>query len=274
MFSLFDRRSYLFVDESGEPGTASPDDKHGQYLCLVGVAIRHGDYVSHVKPGFEELKSRHFPRHASIPVTLHRSDIVRRKGPFAVLSDPARAEAFDADLLALYRDLPYAVIGVVIDKIAHDRHARRFHDDAYNWALALLLERYCGRLKIERRRGMIVIESRAKHLDRQLQRGYDRVYERGTTHQRHPASFFQEFLQSKSIQFRQKSPAVAGLELADGLVKTAKAAILADHGKTPRISSTFGCAVERALEGKWNRWVARNRVDGYGKVFFTLPDMK
>jgi hypothetical protein len=264
-------RSILFVDESGHAGTGAPNDQHGRYLCLVGCAIHRQPYWAEVAAAFQGLKYRHFPGREPASFVLHRSDILRRSGLFEALKDSAKASAFDADLLGLYRDLPYALIGVVIDKIAYEAYATRFEGDAYHWALALLLERYCGLLRVERRIGGVICEARGPHPDRMLLEAYQSIYERGTTHHRHPASFFQDVLQSKSIRFLPKLPAVAGLELADGLAKAAKLAILSDRNIIERVEAPFAVAVETAIAPKWNRRWATRQVRGYGKIFFTIP---
>jgi uncharacterized protein DUF3800 len=263
-------RSYLFVDESGEPGCGAPGDRYRQYLCLTGCAICHDPYVTQVKKALDALKGRHFSQHPTKPVALHRADVLRREGPFSCLSDPACAAAFDADLLSCYANLPYTLITVVIDKIAHDYDPKRFLGDAYHWALALMLERYCKLLTLDNRIGRVVCEARGKRPDQLLQKAYDRIYQSGTTHVRHPASFFQRTLASRKISFRQKYPPVAGLEVADGLAKAAKMITLADNGRAPRPTTPFAVALEAAIEPKWNRRRLNGQVAGYGKVFFTL----
>ena len=163
------------------------------------------------------------------------------------------------------------LVGVVVDKLAHARHPRRFYDNSYHWALAMLLERYCGLLRVSQRAGRVICEARGKGPDRLLQRAYQQILQRGTPHYRHPAAFFAEVLTSKEIRFLPKIPPVAGLEIADGLVRTVKLEILAENAGSDPVSQPFQAAIEGAIGTKWNRRWGTGRVRGYGKAFFTLP---
>jgi hypothetical protein len=265
------RRSYLFIDESGVAGVGSPQDWHGQYLGLLGCAVRSEDYWRTVAPAMAALKQRHFPEHDPSQVVLHRADIVGKRGVFGVLKDARRREAFDADLLKLYDELPYALIGIVVDKIAHARNPERFYSDPYHWALAMMLERYGGLLGVSRRVGQVICEARGPYPDRLLQRAYEQVLDKGTPHIRHPPEFFTAVLSSGHMRFMPKVPAVAGLEIADGLVRTAKLEILAENARCEPVEHPFQAAIEGVIGKKWNRRWGTGEVAGYGKAFFTLP---
>jgi hypothetical protein len=104
-----------------------------------------------------------------------------------------------------------------------------------------------------------------------LQAAYDQVLERGTPHHRHPAAFFRDVLSSTKIRFLPKLPAVAGLEIADCLVRAAKLEILAENHIVEPVTEPFAIAIEQAMGRKWNRRWGTGRVSGYGKAFFTLP---
>jgi len=260
--------SYLFVDESGVAGL-DPREEHGQYLGLLGCAIRAGEYWRSVRPKMERFKLDQFPGCDPSRTVLHRSHIVGRKGIFGRLKDPARQAAFDLGMLGLYRDLPYTLIGVVVDKVAHARHPERFFDNSYHWALAMMLERYCGLLRVSGRIGRVICEARGPYPDRLLQGAYERVRAEGTRY--HLPAFFTDVLPARKIIFRPKVPAVAGLEIADGLVRTAKLEILAEHGKSEPVHHPFQASIEGVIGPKWNRRWGTGEVAGYGKALFTLP---
>jgi len=101
-------------------------------------------YVGVVVPSFAALKLKHFGR---LDINMHRADIMRRCGPFKVLKDIERETEFNVDMLGLYGDLSYTAIAVVVDKAAHGGRSR-FYDDAYHFALALMLERFVGLLQL------------------------------------------------------------------------------------------------------------------------------
>jgi hypothetical protein len=262
-------RSYLFVDESGVSEMGSRGDPHGRYLCLLGCAAKAEEYHAVVRPAMLALKSRHFPGRDPTQISLHREHIVGRKGPFGVLKDDERRAAFDRDILQAYTDLPYALIGVVVDKHSHSRYSQRFYDTPYHWALAMLLERYCGLLRATGRVGQVICEARSQQQDRELGRAYQRVLESGT-HLRHPGTFFSGVLSSRDLRFMPKIPTVAGLEIADGLVRAAKLEILFEKGRADAAEEPFQVAVQAAMGPKWNRWRRAGRVRGYGKAFFSL----
>jgi hypothetical protein len=229
------------------------------------------EYWREIEPAFASLKKRHFPGSDPAKTVLHRSEIVGKQGVFGILKDPARCAAFDEDMLRLYGEPPYVLIGIVVDKVAHARHPQRFYENAYHWALAMMLERYCGLLRVWGRTGKLICEARGKYPDRLLQRAYQQVLEKGTPHRRHPAAFFKEVLTGRKIQFLSKIPATAGLEIADGLVRTAKLEILAENGRSERPEHPFQVAVEGVIGSKWNRRWGTGEVAGYGKAFFTMP---
>ncbi|MEO7138610.1 MAG: hypothetical protein ABI037_12915 [Gemmatimonadales bacterium] len=265
-------RSYLFVDESGVAELGPHGDAHGQYLGLLGCVTSQREYWREIEPAMASFKRRQFPGCDPAKIALHRAHIVGKQGVFGVLKDAARRAAFDEDMLRLYAELPYFLIGIVVDKLAHARHPQRFYENSYHWALAMMLERYCGLLRVWGRTGKVICEARGKYPDRLLQGAYEQVLEKGTPHRRHPAAFFKEVLTSRKIKFLSKIPATAGLEIADGLVRTAKLEILAENGKAERLEHPFQVAVEGAIGGKWNRRWSTGKVAGYGKAFFTLPD--
>jgi hypothetical protein len=258
------------VDESGVAEMGSAGDPHGRYLCLLGCAVKAEEYQRTVRPSLLDLKAHHFPGRDPTQISLHREHIVGRKGPFGVLKNEERRAAFDKDILQAYADLPYALIGIVVDKRSHSRYSQRFYDTPYHWALAMLLERYCGLLRVTGRVGQVICEARSPQQDRELGRAYQRVLERGTPHHRHPAAFFAEVLSSKELRFLPKLPAVAGLEIADGLVRAAKLEILFENGRADAAEEPFQRAVQAMMGPKWNRWRRTGRVRGYGKAFFSL----
>lgn len=263
-----DQRSYLFLDESGQPGRASPQDRHGNYLGLVGCIVDHPDYVGVVEPAFRALKVAHFPEQDPDTLVLHREDLLRKRGRFKCLKHDALRAPFDRDLLNVFRGVPYTVIAIVIDKGAYASRGQ-LYQGPYELALALMLERFVGLLRVRRRVGNVVVESRGKPEDRRLAETYGVIYRRGT--QFHAAEEFQHYLRSRKPTFRSKTKAVAGLELSDLLAHTAKCDVLVDRGLAERRPGTFTDEVMTILAARYNRRIRNDQVDGYGKVFFTWP---
>jgi hypothetical protein len=263
------KRSCLFIDESGVTGGGSPQDELRRYLCLFGCVVSNDDHVGLLAPAIDALKHRHIPRHRTTPVCLHRVDIRHHRGPFGVLRDPEKEGNFNVELLQLFKVQRYIAICVVVDKEADRVRASRYYDDPYHYALALLLERFVGLLKVSRRVGNTVVEARGVADDRRLEQAYHDVFAYGTRY--HKAAFFQGRLRSARPQFRGKADRVAGLELADLLAHPAKCDVLADHGLCPRRDGTFAREVQKVLAEKYNRRWLTGRVEGYGKVLLTEP---
>jgi hypothetical protein len=261
-----DSRSYLFLDESGTSGISSTQDPHARYLALFGCVVEHPDYVTRVRPAFDELKRSHFPHKA--PIVLHRRDILRRAGPFSILRDLEKQTEFDEAILGLFDSLPYVALAVVVDKAAHGRRPGRFYDDPYHFAMALMLERFAGLLERQDRVGNVVVESRGAQ-DQQLSDIYRRIFLEGTDY--HAPEHFQDRLRSRELAYRDKKEPVAGLELADLLAHTAKCDVLADHDLATPHRDNLTADVVKILERKYNRHHWTGLVAGYGKTFFTWP---
>ncbi len=110
----------MYVDECGDhvmlPQLGTPQQR---YLSLTGVWITRDEMVNQIRPEMEKLKRDHFDYDADESLILHRNDIVRRSGKFAVLRDPVRRAQFDQDLLSCLSRWHFWVVTVVIDKQSH-----------------------------------------------------------------------------------------------------------------------------------------------------------
>jgi hypothetical protein len=117
------------------------------------------DAYRQVHDDLEELKMAHFNYDPDDPVLLHRADIVNKKGPFGILCNQEKEVSFNNDLLDFLRNLECGLILVVLDKLNYkNRYKNPFHP--YHFALTIMLERYCGYLKLFNKKGDVMAESR------------------------------------------------------------------------------------------------------------------
>jgi hypothetical protein len=261
------RKLRLYVDESGDhtfrPAAASYWDR--RYLCLFGCAFDLEPYETEFRPAFESLKGKHFGSDPDDPVILHREDMKARRGPFAILRDSDKADAFNADLLALVGQAKFRAFAVVVDK--HSTQTNRYGPlpyHPYHVALLALMERCCGWLNFMGWEGDILAESRGGREDLQLKSAYKTVHSSGTRFR--PPDFFQKALTSKEIKIKPKTQNIPGLQLADLFAYPAKRRVLLDYQVGPALTG-FTVSMADALESKYNVQVYTGTVRGYGKIF-------
>jgi len=255
----------LYIDESGDHTNKEIENPDKRFLGLTGVIIETTYYRDVFQPALEDLKRKHFPRSPDMPVILHRSEILNRKGPFGRLKNEKLADAFNKDILEYFSKMNYVLITVVIDK---KYHKDKYGDSAmhpYHYCVNAMLERYCGFLQINKKYGDVLAESRGGIEDTLLKESYNNLYENGTYYR--PASFFQQALTSKEIKLKPKSANIAGTQIADLLAHPIKQKILFEKGKIPEFSKKFGSKICGVIDSKHNRRMANEQMDGYGLVF-------
>jgi Protein of unknown function (DUF3800) len=201
----------LFIDEVGNSDLeGSADDPNVRYLSLTGIIIKRGAHDGAVTGSVTGLKQKHF---ADPGIVLHRREIIRREGVFAVLRAPFAQAAFDADLLNLFDRLPYLVHTVTMDKREHLERYSVWHFDPYHYCLRCLIERYVLWLNRNRLTGDVVAEPRFKKADKKLKSSFQTIYDHGTDNI--PRNIVQRCLTSRELKFEPKSANVAGLQICD-----------------------------------------------------------
>jgi len=108
----------LYVDEVGNDDLGHVADDELRYLSLTGVAMHQDQVNSVATPRLNVLKASIFRHDPDDPLIFHRSEIVKKSGPFGVLADPVLCKRFDDELIACLTDIDYTVITAVIDKKA------------------------------------------------------------------------------------------------------------------------------------------------------------
>ncbi len=259
------KRYRIYIDESGDHAFNKLDQPDKRYLGLSGIIIETEHYRTHFFPQLESLKQKHFPHNPDEPVILHRTDIINSKGSFWRLRDLRAKDDFDNELLVFLKNQSYHVITAVIDKKANvERHGpAAFHP--YHHCLTAILERYCGFLNYFHAEGDVMVESRGGREDHQIKEAYQTVYVSGT--QFRTPEYFQRVLTTKEIKLKQKTTNIAGLQIADLLAYPSKQEVLVCEGRISEPGEIFGKQVVEILQGKYNKKISQDRIEGYGRIF-------
>jgi Protein of unknown function (DUF3800) len=201
----------IYIDEVGHHDLKSSDDPNERYLSLTGVIMRHSYEVGECTTAMNALKKKVF---GSTDVILHRRDLIDAKeSPYDLLQNQQVRKQFNELILALLSSATYRVFTVVIDKSEHKKKyvVWRFHP--YHYCLTVTLERYVQVLARVNATGDVLVESRGKKENMQLESAFQHIYRNGTDHV--PQRVFQERLSSHEIKIKPKTQNIAGLQLAD-----------------------------------------------------------
>ena len=251
----------IYIDEVGNPDMNSSNLKDHRFLCLTGVVLKLS-YVSEViQPELDEFKGKFLKSDPDDPVTLHRKEILYRKGPFSFLKDDNLKNEFNTDLLNLLDKWDYSVIAVVIDKEEHNVRYDIWKYDPYHYCQEVLIERYRLFLDINNSVGDVMYESRGGSEDMRLKKSFRKLMENGTNHL--SSEKLHECLTSKELKLKTKQSNIAGLQIADLLAHPVrrwafKNIIGLDDG-----ASTFADKINHILEQK-KFFRYKENIIGYG----------
>ncbi|HEY3580233.1 MAG TPA: hypothetical protein VGK82_06795 [Pyrinomonadaceae bacterium] len=109
-------RYRLYIDESGDHTYNKLDNVGHRYLALLGVWFRQSDDYLLFARELERFRDNLFGERPDNPVILHRSDILNRRGPFGILRDNDKRNAFDNGLLKLIEEARFKMTCVLLDK--------------------------------------------------------------------------------------------------------------------------------------------------------------
>jgi hypothetical protein len=257
-------RCHLFIDEvgNGDLGAAAKIDNE-RYLSLTGIVTRLDLYEERFLPDVRTFKNNIFGDRIGPNIVLHRREIMRREGPFAMLRDEHLKQRFDVDLLRLFQALPYLVYTVVIDKREHLDTYGVWRFDPYHYCLHVLIERYVLWMKRHKYVGDVTAEPRSSKADRRLKDSYRGIYLNGTDHI--SPQIIQEHLTSRELKFTPKIANCPAMQICDLLAypsyKNIRNEKLGQHQQ-----ADFGKLVVNILE-KWKnaRHPKTRQIWGVGK---------
>lgn len=199
----------LFIDESGDHSLRKMDKNYPVFV--LGGAIFEKTYaLKTLKEMVNEFKLDLFNDNSII---LRTSDISRNQNGFEILKDSAFRDKFYKKINSLMSNLDYKAVACVIDKPQHAKAYGNLAFDPYNFSLQILVERFCYDLK-KSDQGLIIAESRDKHLDEMLLTEWEQIKLRGTSHIK--GSEIRQKI--KGLELRKKSLNIEGLQIADLIV--------------------------------------------------------
>lgn len=264
--STFEDRFRIYLDESGDHVYRATQESAHRFLGLLGCWFNNADYLL-FHEALEEFKKQHFHHHPDNPVILHREDIINKRRVFKILQDDEKRTKFDSDLLDIIQSAEFRVVAVVIDKAALRASYREGAGHPYHIGLGFLLQRFAGYLNHINRVGDVMAEMRGGNEDALLKDSYTRVYERGAWGYT-SAGFFQSALTSRQLKLKEKKANISGLQLADLLAHPTKQWVLRHYGLIDNSPAPFAERLMKIIEGKFNRHLYNNRVEGYGFVLY------
>lgn len=251
----------LYVDEVGTADLGSVNIDSERYLSLTGIAMPVAEARDVLGPRLATIKSEIFQHDPDDPLILHRRKIVKRAGPFGVLSNDALREKFDSQIMAAMNDCNYAVITALIDKKAMLAKAAWTNKEPYHYLMEVLVEKYVQFLERNDTIGDIMPEGRQGKPDQRLQAAFTGVMSRGTFYV--PRARMRAQIPSSNLKFRYKRDNVAGLQLADLLAHPSHMVIREMMGNPVELGPF--CTQVKALlkEQKYDR-SSTGRITGYG----------
>lgn len=268
----------LYIDEVGHASLKIGLNEEERYLCLTGVACQLSHVQAAIQPQMEHLK-RFFVRAAQAPsgwqdpdeqpavaklVVFHRKEMVTCAYPFQALAKPEIRAAFDLELLGCLTAWDYTVFSVVIDK--EQLQAQYYYPmHPYHFALEILLERYVRWLERKASVGDVMAEGRGGNEDRLLKEHYRQLYENGTGYVGRDKLLAR--LTSRELKVKKKGENIAGLQLAEFLVRPCYYAALARR-KGIALPANFGGQIEAIVEQSKYYRDERGTVVGYGRKWF------
>lgn len=248
----------VFIDEVGNHDMGSSDDPNHRHLGLTGVIMTLEYETGEFTQVLNGIKEDIF---GTQEVVLHRREMLQGKPPFEKLADAAVRTQFDGMLLHLVAEAEYRVFTVVIDKKEHKERyvVWRFHP--YHYCLTVLLERYVRHLARISRVGDVLVESRGKKENIQLERAYRYIYDHGTDHV--PVKFFRERLTSAELKIKPKNANVAGLQLADVIANPSYRSLISEKTGV-QMTAGFGKQIQEILKQSKYLRRADGVIPGWG----------
>lgn len=254
----------IYIDEVGNHDLSPQNLQNERFLSLTGVIIESGHCKNHFIPSMEEMKRQFFVRDPDEPIILHRKEILNKRNPFQALRDPIIEQKFNQTLLTRLTEWEYRVITIVIDKKTHLETYSVWRYQPYHYCLSVLLERYVLFLHYGNHTGDVMVEGRGKEENQNLEKSYERLYEKGTD--KIPLEIWQQCITSGKLKIKVKTANICGLQLADLLAHPSRREVLLDHELIEDNRDTFGDKITEILNAdKYHRHYKNGKIEGYGK---------
>lgn len=256
------KRFRLYFDETGNGDLHAADKSPNErYLSITGIVIRQDHHDVYVTRRLSALKSDLFGHTTESPVILHRREIVRREGVFAILKNSQIRQEFDSRLGSIVSECIASAFTISMDKLEHRQKYLVWQYSPYHYLMECLVERFVMWLERRGAKGDIIGEARNKPHDQKLRQAYHLLHRRGNAFINEAK--FQEHLTSAELRLLPKDADVAGLQIADILAHPAHRFL-----KFTQLQETqpddFGTFLARILERKIYDRNESGKVVGFG----------
>lgn len=257
-------RCRLFIDEvgNGDPNHTVAADPNQRHLSLSGLITRLDLYEKRFIPVISRIKRDIF---CDEKIILHRREIVRRERAFYILRDAVKERAFNESMLSAYKQLPYIMTTVTLDKFEHVSAYGEFSRDPYEMCLREHIDRYIFWLRRHNYTGDIVIECRGPKPDRRIKEAFHEIYEKGTGLVKPGAT--QKYLTSREIKLANKSDNCPAMQVIDLLAHPSFRAMKFSKLGI-ELPNDFGSEVVKILQAnKYSRNPITKQINGWGTVW-------
>ena len=257
------KRFRLFFDETGNGDLhAAEKAPNERYLSVTGVVVRQDTHDGYLTRRLNRLKRDIFGVGESEKLILHRRDIMRKDGRFAVLRNESLRAEFDARVFAIVSECLLTAFTISIDKVAHKQRYSVWQYSPYHYVMECMIERFVRWLERNNAVGDVYGEARSPTHDKKLRRAYKMLHKHGNNFV--TAGQFQARLTTSSLGLLAKDADVAGIQLADLLAHPAHRAFKFDQlGETQPVD--FGALLAAVLARKIYDRSQDGRVDGFGR---------
>ena len=229
----------------------------------MGVFMRRDTHDVTLTERMKGIKQDLFGHSETLPVILHRRDMVQGKPPFDILKvdDRIRFE-FATRWASLVRETRYLALASAIDKHAHVEKYKVWQYDPYHFCLECLLQRYVYWLHHHGEVGDVLVESRGPKADKRLKEAYRRFYTKGLD--RLSVSVIQARLTSGELKLAVKAEDVAGHQLADSLAHPTLRYMQSKYDGAPLADSYGQQLVRMLLQSRFARDRRTGEIDNWG----------
>lgn len=197
----------LFIDESGDHGLKNIDVNY-PVLTLTGILATDSEYNS-IKECMNNCKSDIW---GSKDIIFHSTDIRKWYPPFDILSNTETRQKLYVHINNFFIENEFRIFSSVINKLKLTQKYSYPLNQTYEYAFLFIIERVLLYLKHKEVNSFkIIIESRGKREDNELNQFFDKIYNYGSTyiHKNQLKNL------NSSVKFLRKSLNINGLQLAD-----------------------------------------------------------
>lgn len=259
----------IFMDDSGNVDPAATNAPERRYGSVTAV-IMPVDYLTEkFDKALPALSEKHFGLDGDgKPCRLHRRVLAGEpptQGPFAILRDPEKRRAWDADALMMFEKARYTVISACVDKIAWYYYFPNWRGDFYETLVSVILERCFYFLKNRDGKAEVFIENKNKSHDDRVSDAFRTAINRGYEHIH--AGNLRKVFATEEIGIIGKRDRIPGCQFADLIAGPAMQHLRVINQAGDPILGDFTRKLTKILDDKKFYREEGKPLDGYGRIW-------